>query len=175
MDYKRNIFIILSVIALTLPFPIIFFFPPDGLGLSAYILVPLLFYCCYVLIQLFGTLISAPFRDYDMPDIDEYCSFLLGIFLFGQKRIYYSDLGYFYMSGNSTLSIWKQDIFFSKRLFKVHYGGDIEYIRTQIKSELEKIYQREIFENQRRKALEDWNGYIDKKSERDDKLNKILN
>ena len=29
-------------------------------------------------------------------------------------------------------------------------------------------------ENQRRKLLKDWNGYIDKKSERDDKLNQIL-
>jgi hypothetical protein len=124
---------------------------------------------------MFGNLLSSLFRDYDIPDIDEYCSFLLGIFLFGQKRIYYSDLGYFYMSGKSTLSIWKQGIFFSKRLFKVHYVGDIEYTRNKIKSELEKIYSRELEENRRRKLLKDWNGYIDKKSERDDKLDKILN
>lgn len=175
MDFKRNIFILLSTISLILPFPIAFFYVADGFLLqSAYILTPLLFYCCYVLIQLFGTLLSVPFRDYDTPDLDEYCSFLLGILLFNQKRIYYSDLGYLYISGKSTLSVWRQGIFVSKRLFKVHYSGDIEYIRTKIKSELDKIYQKEIFENKKRKALEDWNGYIDKKSERDDKLNQLL-
>ncbi len=174
MDFKRNIFIILSVMALILPLPIVFFFPPDGLRLSGHILVPLLFYCFYVLIQLIGTLISAPFRDYDMPDIDEYCSFLLGTLLFNQKRIYYSDLGYFYMSGKSKLTIWKQGYFVSHRLFNVYYGGDIEAVRQEIKSELERIFERELEENQRRKLLKDWNGYIDKKSERDDKLNQIL-
>ena len=125
---------------------------------------------------MFSIFIWVLISEKSLPDIDGVCFFLLGILLFNQKRIYYSDLGFFYMSGKSNrLTIWKQGFFHSEKLFEVHYGGDIEYIRTQIKSELEKIFQDEIFENQRRKTLKDWNGCIDKKSERDDKLNKILN
>lgn len=174
MDFKRNIFILLSTMAFILPFPIAFFSLSDDLHLLSYILMPLLFYCFYLLIQMMSIILSFPFRS-DIPDIDEYCSFLLGILLFDQKRIYYSDLGYFYMSGKSdTLTIWKQGFFVSKKLFKVHYGGNIDDIRNTIKSELEKIYQREIFEIQKRKELKEWNGCVDKKSERDDKLNQLL-
>lgn len=54
------------------------------------------------------------------------------------------------------------------------YGGDIEAVRQEIKKELEKIFERELQENQRRKLLKDWNGNLDKKSDRDDKLNQLL-
>ena len=174
MDFKRKIFILLSLVALIAPFTLVYFYPLNNLGFAAYFLVTILFYLFYVLIQMIGVFIYAVTSESGLPDIDEYCSFLLGTLLLNQKRIYYSDLGYFYMSGKSKLTIWKQGYFVSHRLFNVYYGGDIEAVRQEIKSELERIFERELEENQRRKLLKDWNGYIDKKSERDDKLNQIL-
>ena len=178
MDFKRKIFILLSLVALIVPFPVTYFCPLNHLGFAAYFLVPILFYLFYVLIQMISVLgrhcIYVLTSESGPPDVDEYCSFLLGTLLFNQKRIYYSELGYFYMSGKSKLTIWKQGYFVSHRLFNVYYGGDIEAVRQEIKSELERIFERELEENQRRKLLKDWNGYIDKKSERDDKLNQIL-
>jgi hypothetical protein len=174
MDFKRKIYILLSLVALIAPFPLVYFYSLNNLGFAAYFLVPILFYLFYVLIQMISVFIYAVTSESGLPDIDEYCSFLLGTLLFNQKRIYYSDLGYFYMSGKSKLTIWKQGYFVSHRLFNVYYGGDIEAVRQEIKSELERIFERELEENQRRKLLKDWNGYIDKKSERDDKLNQIL-
>lgn len=174
MDFKRKIFILLSLVAFIVPFPLVYFYSPDNLGLSAYFLVPVLFYLCYGLIQMVSVFIYALTSESGLPDVDEYCSFLLGTILFNQKRIYYSDLGYFYMSGKSRLTIWKQGYFVSHRLFDVYYGGDIEAVRQEIKVRLEKIFESELQENQRRKRLKDWNGNIDKKSERDDKLNQLL-
>ena len=164
MDFKRKISILFSLVAFIVPFPVTYFYSLNNLSFVAYFLVPVLFYLCYGLIQMISVLIYA----------DEYCSFLFGPFLFNQKRIYYSDLGYFYMSGKSRLTIWKQSYFVSHKLFDVYYGGDIEAVRQEIKVELEKIFERELEENQRRKLLKDWNGNLDKKSERDDKLNQLL-
>jgi hypothetical protein len=174
MDFKRKVFILFSLVAFIVPFPVTYFYSLNNLSFVAYFLVPLLFYLCYGLIQMISVLIYALTSESGLPDLDEYCSFLFGPFLFNQKRIYYSDLGYFYMSGKSRLTIWKQGYFVSHKLFDVYYGGDIEAVRQEIKVELERIFQRELEENQRRKRLKDWNGYIDKKSERDDKLNQLL-
>ena len=173
MDFKRKIFILFSLVALIAPILLVYFSPHEHLGF-AYFLVPVLFYLCYVLIQMVSVFIYALTSESGLPDVDEYCSFLLGTILLNQKRIYYSDLGYFYMSGKSRLTIWQQGYFVSHKLFSVYYGGDIESVRQEIKSELERIFQRELEENQRRKLLKDWNGNIDKKSERDDKLNQLL-
>jgi hypothetical protein len=175
MDFKRKIFILLSLVALTAPLIVTYFYPLfNKLGLVDYFLVPILFHLCYVLIQIMGSFIYALTSESGPPDVDEYCSFLLGTLLFNQKRIYYSDLGYFYMSGKSRLTIWKQGYFVSHKLFHVYYGGDIEAVRQAIKVELETRFQRELEENQRRKLLKDWNGNLDKKSDRDDKLNQLL-
>lgn len=171
MDIKRNIFLILSTIALILPFVVTSLsdksFRQIDLGFFAYIFVPIIFYLFYLLVHLFVTLIHDNFPD-------GRCLFLLGVLLFRQKRIYYSDLGYFYLSGKETITIWKQGFFSSKNLFDVHYNGNLDNLRIQIKSELEEIYKKELEEKRRFKTLKDWNGCIDKQSERDDKLNRIL-
>jgi hypothetical protein len=178
MDIKRNIFLILSTIAFILPFVVTSLSDKSfrqieiELGFLAYIFVPIIFYLCYLLVHLFGTLIIGS-SNYNR-ELDDDCIFLLGVLLFRQKRIYYSDLGYFYLSGKETITIWKQGFFSSKKLFDVHYNGNLDNLRTQIKSDLEKIYKKELEEKRRFKTLKDWNGCIDKQSERDDILNKIL-
>lgn len=106
MDFKRKIFILFSLVALIAPILLVYFSPHAHLGFSAYFLVPVLFYLCYVLIQMVSVFIYALTSESGLPDVDEYCSFLLGTILLNQKRSYYSDLGYFYMSGKSRLTIW---------------------------------------------------------------------
>lgn len=173
MDFKRKVFLLFSFVSLILPF-VISHFAPGRLGYSAYILLPILFYMIYFLMQMLSLLALNISRNSRFIGLDEYYSFLFGIILINQKRIYYSDLGYFYMSGKSKLTIWNQGYFTSNKLFHVYYNGDIEQTTYEIKSKLEAIYQEELEENRKRKLLKDWNGYLDKKSERDDKLNKLL-
>lgn len=79
-----------------------------------------------------------------------------------------------FINGDSV-SIWKQGFFVSREVFKVYYDGNLDNLKNQIKSDLEMVYKKELEEKRRIKNLKDWNGNIDKKSERDDKLNKILN
>ena len=171
MDFKRIFFTTISVISTFIAFIISYYLQPKLISL---ILGPILIFSIYALFQMISVLIIALFRESGLPDIDEYCYFVFGMLLINQKRIYYSDLGYFYMSGKSRLTIWKQGYFISRKLFSVYYTGDIDGTRSKIKSELERIYALELEENRKRKLLKDWNGYLDKKSERDDKLNKIL-
>ena len=170
MDIRRIFFVILSIISITSM--AIISFKIDGF---ITLLIGIFFYILFFTLVHLLSAIYIAWRDDCFPDVDGLCLFMIGFLLFGQKRIYYSDLGYFYMSGRSKLSIWKQGFFSSEKLFSVNYHGDIEDTRNQIKSELEKIYHRELEQNRKRKLLKDWNGYIDLKSERDDKLNKILN
>lgn len=47
-------------------------------------------------------------------------------------------------------------------------------LRSNIKMRLDSIYQLEIERGKKRKNLKDWNGYLDKQSERDGKINELL-
>lgn len=173
MDIKRIIFLFLSTIAFILPFVFTTFIFND---IAAYIFLPIVFYLFYIVFHLFGSLIINTLTGDPLPDFDEYCIFLLGVLLFRQKRIYYSDLGYFYISIKvNSVSVWKQGLLSSRELFKVYYDGNLDDLKDKIKYDLEKIYKKELEEKRRIKTLKDWNGNIDKKSDRDDKLNKILN
>jgi hypothetical protein len=108
---------------------------------------------------------------------DTYCPFLVGFFTLGRKKIYYSDLGYFWIrQSKNKIIVSKQDWFSTKKLFTVRIYDDlnIESIRKEIKSELEEIYQDELKESRKKQMIKDWDGYIDITSRRDDVINKII-
>ncbi len=63
----------------------------------------------------------------------------------------------------------------AERLFSLNFWGDTEALRRDIKSSLDRIYHEELEKKRRKKSLNDWDGYIDTQSKRDDKLNQILN
>jgi hypothetical protein len=136
MDIKRNIFLILSTIAFISPFVVTSLsdksFRQIELGFLAYIFVPIIFYLCYLLVHLFGNLIIGSSNNYNR-ELDDDCIFLLGVLIFRQKRIYYSDLGYFYLSGKNDLTIWKQGFFSSEKLFNVYYDKRDEKINQILK------------------------------------------
>ena len=63
-------------------------------------------------------------------------------------------------------------------LFHVYFNGDVNRLRSDIKKHLDDIYSKELREKRHNKELKDnlkkWDGYIDIKSKRDDKLDKLL-
>ena len=118
----------------------------------------------------------------DSPDMTEISLFFSGILTLGRKRIYYSDLGYFYIRqefGNkNNIIISKQDYIVSKSLFETSFYGDINTFREEIKNKLEYLYKEELREKRDKVSLKstlnNWDGYIDIKSKRDDKLKQLL-
>lgn len=62
-----------------------------------------------------------------------------------------------------------------KKVVKVSYDGDLESLKRDIKSKLESNYREQIKRQKRKAEIDNWSGCVDKQSERDDKLNKILN
>jgi hypothetical protein len=170
MDIKRIFFITSSFLFLMLPVLIGSLYTPLLASIFTSFLFSFLFYILFHMLGITYFILIKP----EVFDIFDYCFPFFGILLLNQKRIYYSDLGYFYLSGTKTLTIWEQNFFYSKKLGYIWYNGDVDKLRTEIKSKLDTIYEKELEELKKKKSLKDWNGYIDKKSERDDKLNKIL-
>jgi len=110
-----------------------------------------------------------------LPDIGDDAPFTFGFLTHKWKTIYYSDLGYFHIRTNSKrVIIYKQGYLMVKRLCEVPYNGSIEELREKIKKELDYIYAEELRIIKKRKELENWDGYIDIKSKRDDKIKKVL-
>lgn len=102
-------------------------------------------------------------------------SIFFGVLTTRHKRIYYSDLGEFYVRyGHTEIDVYRQDFFASKHLFSCDYYGDIDGLKRQIESKLRSIYSTELEEKERKKKFLNWDGYVDTTSKRDDKLKKIL-
>ncbi len=170
MDNKRIVYITLSILFLCAN-------PIASILIYNTITIPGLIFGILVqtIIILLSQLVAMWFSNAYSPSIDENCTFLAGIITLNRKRIYYSDLGYFYtrMSGDNII-VSKQGFFNSKKLFEVGFYGDIESLRFRIKENLDNIYSSEVEINRRKKSFNDWNGSIDKASDRDQKLNQIL-
>ncbi len=97
-----------------------------------------------------------------------------GLFTIGFKKIYYSDLGYFwcFKKGNS-ITIYEQKLFTLIKITKVDYYGDIESLRKGIKREIESIYEIKLRDKNINDKFKNWDGYVDTQSKRDDKLDKL--
>jgi len=71
------------------------------------------------------------------------------------------------------ITIYEQKLFALIKISKVDYYGDIESLRNRIKREIESIYEDKLRDKNISDKFKNWDGYIDKKSERDDKLEKL--
>jgi hypothetical protein len=74
----------------------------------------------------------------------------------------------------SMVSIHKQGIFMSHKLFEIYYNDDVEELRSSIKAHLDSIYREKLEKKKIKDRLKQWDGYIDTTSKRDDKLNQLL-
>jgi hypothetical protein len=99
------------------------------------------------------------------------------IFTLNRKKIYHSDLGYFYIYVNkySDIILYEQKVFYTKRLFDFHYRENMDENRKIIKAKLDSEYSSVIRSKKIKNEISKWDGYIDTISKRDDKINKILN
>lgn len=165
---------------IALPFIFNFFL---GNEIEGYILVPILFYLIYIVLHLGTLIVMSAFSD-RVPDFTDYHFIFTGLLTIRYKRIYYSELGYFYLSDFDsasdfidvrTMEIYEQGFLHMKKVTNVAYDGDLESLKRNIKSKLQDHYKEQIKRQKRKAEIDNWSGCVDKQSERDDKLNKILN
>lgn len=101
-----------------------------------------------------------------------------------KKRIYHSEFGVLWAeveelndhSGTKVMTIWKQYWLFSKRITYVEYTDNRDLLISRTKTELDslsKVKKEKVEKKSKNPAFDDWDGYIDKQSKRDDKLNGI--
>lgn len=171
---NRFIYITLGLISLLAP-PILFItgISPGEVFLS---------YMVYVVISIFWVILDGIIRYGGPQNPGEFIPFFFVLFTLNRKKIHYSSLKNIYVSnsvseGLCKAKVYKQGPLVSEFLFEVYYG-DLNTLKSNIKSELDIIYKKEIEKNNRIKEvktfLKGWNGYLDKQSERDSKLNDIL-
>jgi hypothetical protein len=171
---KRNIYLLLGTITTLSPIiiPIL-----KGSHVITIFLSIILTYSVFTLIGLVMTMINGMISDdNNIPDIGDIIPFVWIPLALKQKKIYYSDLGYFFITVKyNIVTVHKQGYFFRTRLFEIFFrGDDVDKLRMDIKSELEVIYKKELEKKRRKNIIKNWDGYIDTVSKRDDKINQIL-
>lgn len=128
----------------------------------------LLFILIGVLVNLFISIISGK-------DMEFIITPFFGMFSLFMKKVYHSEIGNFYIIGNSDIYVWRQNNFlYMERLFIIKYHGDVEALKKDMRSKLELLYAEELEQIRKKNSIKSWSGAIDLKSERDMKLNEIL-
>ncbi len=100
-----------------------------------------------------------------------------------KKRIVHGELGELWAEiatdngNNKVMRIYKQFWLYSKIITEVEYTDDKYSLISLTKHKLDYIVRERETEKEKKKsenpAFDEWDGYLDKQSERDDKLNKI--
>jgi hypothetical protein len=163
---ERKVYITLGVLSLIAPFIISFFIFNETKTSS--LVITFMSYLGYAIINMLYNI----FNGYDL---DYNFLFFFWPLTLGRKKIYYSELGYFYISfKKDKVKVFKQTSFNSKFLFDLTYSGDNEHLSSRIKANLDDIYKENLRAKNIKNSFKKWDGYIDKKSKRDDKLNQLL-
>jgi len=181
--YKRYIYQTLSVLTLISMLFLSFFFqirnsplPTEIIdripnAIASFFIYILIAFAINMLIGL-GYLLSG--QDQSTPFSTN--SFLFGIITFKMKKIYYSDLGYFYITYNENyVKVYHQGYFVNYYLFSVSHNGDIDYLKSMIKSYLEDEYKTKLEKKRKKSMIKERDGYVDTPFKRDSKLEDILN
>jgi len=150
-----------------------------GRSVGDIILLTMTTYMVYVLVSILMVLTWVFVSNGNLPDVGDDIPSFFWFLTLGRKKVYYSDLGYFYVSiKGDYVRVQKQGFLLSHYLFEVSYDGDIESLRLDIKKELDFLYEEELRKTRHKKFKKDkldlWDGYIDIVSKRDDKLSKLL-
>lgn len=108
----------------------------------------------------------------------------LGLLTINMKKAFHSELGEFYLkakfsSNDAKILVYEQKYFYMIEKFEMKYDGDIDSFKNRLKMRLEDTYRSELKEINKQKELKNkwknWSGAVDKQSEREMKLNSILN
>jgi hypothetical protein len=173
MSSNRFIFLFISFLLSLCPLAIsIFNFSNSEMGVIDLIgsisIMYLLFIAIGVLLNLFVSIISDK-------DAEFIITPFFGMFSLFMKKVYHSEIGNFYIIGNSDIYVCRQNNFlYMERLFIIKYNGDVEALKKNMRSKLEILYAEELEKIRKKNSIKSWSGAIDLKSERDMKLNEIL-
>ena len=168
----RKIYLIISTLTLVGSFAIPTYFL-GGVGFVFGIIL----YCLYALTTLVVTFISLH-RGTTEGNVGDVIIPPFGFLTFGFKRVYYSDLGYFWIRKNDRqVYLYDQKLFTMSKIGEVYWDGNIDNLKKEIKKELEEVYKVQLSLKRERdldkKIWGEWDGSVDKKSERDNKLNEL--
>lgn len=188
---KRKIFLILSILIWILPaamWSLIILpaeepsvFNPTGLKIFLFIISHIVFFALMFIIQVVLASRDSPNR---------ILSPLFGLYSLRMKKSFHSELGEFYLNLKQNKStprlyieaevvVYEQKYFYMIEKFEMKYDGDIDSFKNRLKMRLEDTYRSELREINKRKELKNkwknWSGAVDKQSEREMKLNSILN
>jgi hypothetical protein len=168
----RKIYLIISTLISVGTFAIPIYFS----GVAGFP-VGLIFYCLYSLMTLVVSFISLS-RGKGEGNVGDVITLPFGFLTFGFKRVYYSDLGYFWIRKSyKQVYLYEQNLLVMYKIGEVRWDRNIEHLKTEIKNELEEVYKVQLSLKRERdlekKIWQDWDGSVDKKSERDNKLNEL--
>jgi hypothetical protein len=109
---------------------------------------------------------------------NDYCPITFW-FWSSDKKIYHDGFGILY-SGTPTphdkvecIHIYKQRWLYQVEITKVEYTDNLHTLVIRTKMKLDDLYQKENVEKNKKTTFEEWDGYLDTQSKRDDKLNKL--
>jgi hypothetical protein len=95
------------------------------------------------------------------------------------KKIYHNGFGILYSDTPvphdkvEWIHIYKQRWLYQVEIAKVEYTDNLHTLVIRTKSKLDDLYNKENVEKNKYSTFEEWDGYLDTQSKRDDKLNKL--
>ena len=133
------------------------------------------------LVILLSLLITAVFS---FPALEGFFLFPLGVLtFFNYKRIYHSEMGIFYMTVDTIkdkyseitkITVYEQSFLYCKEKFEIEHKGDMNVSRILIEDKLNEMYKKKLERLRIENSAKNWDGYLDKKSKRDDILNRLV-
>ncbi len=145
----------------------------------AFIVVLITFYLSFGLVEgLLGAVMVE--KDY-IEEVFEKSTPLFGIITIRMKRLYFSDIDkelYCFLDKRGRMQVFEQNIFYMIKRAEVIYEGDMEKSKKKLEVELLDVYEKQIDDKiQRDKFLsgyKQWNGSVNTKTDRNQKLTEIL-
>lgn len=168
----RTLYLTISTLILVGSFAIPIYFS-GGVGFVS----GLFLYSIYALMTLVVSFMYF-YRGITEGNVGDVITFSFGFLTFGFKRVYYSDLGYFWIrKSGRKVYLYEQNLFVMNKIGEAFWGNDVESLKSQIKNKLEEIYKEKLEQKRQKdwekKIWKEWDGSVDKKSERDNKLNEL--
>ena len=178
---KRKIYLTISTILALSPFITALMISNSIVPIWVSIFILFILLTLYFLIFMVSEVIISNITKSNISDV---WGPTLGLLTINVKKAFHSELGEFYLkakfsSNDAKILVYEQKYFYMIEKFEMKYDGDIDSFKNRLKMRLEDTYRSELKEINKQKELKNkwknWSGAVDKQSEREMKLNSILN
>jgi hypothetical protein len=125
---KRKIYKTLSIVTIIINLYLSYLIA--SLTHEGLILTPVILIIVYLVESLLQVFISLFLMGNKIKEPTDLIFTNLGFLTFRFKRIYYSDLGYFWCwrKSDNKVIVYKQSYFYMKKLFNIRYNGDTDVL-----------------------------------------------